>query len=103
MRKGKKRIDPIKRAQIMLIACSSIVLALEVLLRAFPLFYAAFIMLFMVVPIVVIIRKTNADWGAMFGIGILIAIISIGLFFVILLLAKNNECLKTIILWPSKQ
>lgn len=103
MRKGKKRIDPIKRAQIMLIACSSMVLALEVLLRGFPLFYAAFIMLFMVVPIVVIIRKTNADWGAMFGIGILIAIISIGLFFVILLLAKNNECLKTIILWPSRQ
>ena len=67
--------------------------------RQFP----AFIVIssyFLVFPIFQMVRKGTTDWGTLFIKGMGMGIIYIVCVFGIILLAKDNETLKAIVLWP---
>ena len=53
-----------------------------------------------VFPIFQMIRKGTTDWGTLFIKGMGMGIIYIVCVFGIILLAKDNEILKAIVLWP---
>lgn len=55
---------------------------------------------FMIIPILVIQRKTDNDWGIMFVSGIIMVVIYLILIVGIILIAKRYDWLMEIILWP---
>lgn len=54
----------------------------------------------MIIPILIIQRKTDNDWGIMFAAGIIMIIIYLILLVGIILIAKRYDWLMEIILWP---
>lgn len=54
----------------------------------------------MIIPILIIQRKTDNDWGIMFAAGIIMIIIYLLLIVGIILIAKRHDWLMEIILWP---
>lgn len=54
----------------------------------------------MIIPILVIQRKTDNDWGIMFAAGIIMVVIYLLLIVGIILIAKRYDWLMEIILWP---
>ena len=100
MKKKKTFLE--KRRDWFFLICTIIAIVMGgivIINRQFP----AFIVIssyFLVFPIFQMVRKGITDWGTLFLKGMGLAIIYILCVFGIILLAKNNEMLKVIVLWP---
>ena len=94
MKLSKDFVIPI----IIYLICGVIAIAVE----RFPVF---FLLIFgsIIIVILIIQNKTKNDWGWMFLFGMFYTIIVLAIFIGILLIAKNHEWLRQIILWPYRE
>lgn len=72
-----------------------------VIIQGLPVSLALEISLFMIIPILLIQKKTNNNWGAMLIFGMIIIVLFIAIWTCTMFLASHNEWLGKILSWPS--
>lgn len=83
------------------IILSIISMIMIVIIQKLPVSLAFEMLIFVVIPILLIQKRTNNNWGVMFISGIIIAVLFIGIWIGTMYLATHYEWLGKILLWPS--
>jgi hypothetical protein len=68
--------------------------------NAAPAFAMILAIVIVILPILIIQKKTGNDWGKMFAAGILLGLVFMVLFIGILILSKHYEWLAWVVRWP---